>query len=1045
MLAVLGRVRMPELVVCTIASVVTGVTLGTASVVAVASPSTVKASDSLPDSAADETTAAKLAAQSGRRVEVERFRTETDQTFVNPDGSWTREQFVEPVRVRVGEVWKEVDDSLVAEPDGYIRPAVSPVDIRISGGGLAPLLSIGQGGVVSGMTWPSSLPAPTLDGATATYSNVFPDVDLAVTVAGTSVSERLVIKTRAAAQNPGVRSVKLGTFVKGGKLKASAEGGFSVVDAQGRVRMASPAPLMWDTAGTGDEPPTAAKTSTTKLSANRLAASATEPATSATTSQSDVGESLISPQEGDQTAPMDQSFNGSTMTVTPDATLLDDADTVYPVVVDPVLATAGISNWAMVDKTYPTTSYYNWSDQDQGVGYQNFSGVSTKRLFFGFNTSFLVGKDVQGATLSVYETSSATCAAGTVDVYLTNSVNSAKDTWNTQPTRSTGVLGSITTKAGRSDCKPGGYLAEVNVASGVQTRADQGITVTTLGLAGRSETSYSSWMRFAGPKNSTVSKRPKLTVTYNSDPNTPSTSKMSAPSPSAACATSASSPRVINPTSSNAYFQAFGGDPDGGTIYPYFYVWKNDGNPGTYMGNVNAGTKTGTTSAGVTYKGRMLPLHTGAALVNGTTYKWRTRVSDGGTWGDYSAYCYFTVDTSAPEAPTVTSETYQDGQLAPSDTTYGKFTFSAPGASGFWYSLNGVEKAYLAKNTTVNGVPAWTGNMSIPTSTVGYLEVSAQDAAGNKGVKSEAFYFKRAVQGKLAEYLFNDPKSGALTPTVAADTATVGEDGSSIVSSADAPSYAFNLMGSKDAWGSGRWAAAGCYDPDAGWLCGEPQNRDRTFAGTTEGPLDTEKRPFVSDRPFTVGAWVRLSDDDARRTAVALNLEEDPANGAVAPASFSISFDPTVSNGTLPDGTAAQPGRFVASLRGANGTVYRALDSLPKTVANGATGSNDEVSRTNSWVYVVAIYNGTTLKLDTAHELVTDTDGLPKAYVGPATTVGASAPGLGSFRVGDGAVAADGSAMSPWTGDIDNLSVWQQALSDTTTNNQVATNIKDQR
>ncbi|KRE60090.1 hypothetical protein ASG78_15365 [Nostocoides sp. Soil756] len=115
---------------------------------------------------------------SGARVEVTSMRSETDQVFANPDGTMTREQSLEPERVRVGGSWKAVDSTLVRAADGSWTPAVSAVPISFSPGGSVPLVSMTQRGVKLSLSWPQSLPEPTVVGNEATYSEVFPGVDL---------------------------------------------------------------------------------------------------------------------------------------------------------------------------------------------------------------------------------------------------------------------------------------------------------------------------------------------------------------------------------------------------------------------------------------------------------------------------------------------------------------------------------------------------------------------------------------------------------------------------------------------------------------------------------------------------------------------------------------------------------------------------------------------------------------------------------------------------------------------------------------------------
>ncbi|MGL5930861.1 MAG: hypothetical protein ACRCY8_18165, partial [Dermatophilaceae bacterium] len=138
------------------------------------------------------------AARSGQRVEVGSMRSETDQVFANPDGTLTREQSLEPVRVRRGASWLDVDSTLVRGPDGSWGPRVSATPMSFSGGGSAPLVSMTEHGVRLGLSWPTALPTPTAAGNELTYPEVFPGVDLRMAAEGTTFTQRLVVKTRAA-------------------------------------------------------------------------------------------------------------------------------------------------------------------------------------------------------------------------------------------------------------------------------------------------------------------------------------------------------------------------------------------------------------------------------------------------------------------------------------------------------------------------------------------------------------------------------------------------------------------------------------------------------------------------------------------------------------------------------------------------------------------------------------------------------------------------------------------------------------------------------
>lgn len=156
---------------------------------------------------------------------------------------------------------------------------------------------------------------------------------------------------------------------------------------------------------------------------------------------------------------------------------------------------------------------FKYDNADEGVGYQNFSGWSRKRLFYGFDTSGLKNAIVLDAKFSTFEVFAGTCSLGTVNAYATrNAVSST--TWNTQPSRTSGVLSTFSTKAGRPECLPGRARAAFDVTAAVKARVATNAAVTTIQLAGASETTGSSWMRFASPVNTNAASGPTLLVTY---------------------------------------------------------------------------------------------------------------------------------------------------------------------------------------------------------------------------------------------------------------------------------------------------------------------------------------------------------------------------------------------------------------------------------------------------------------------------------------------------------------------------------------------------
>ena len=98
-------------------------------------------------------------------------------------------------------------------------------------------------------TFPESLPVPEVEGASLTYPQVYPGVDLVLTATSSTFSQVLVIKDRSAAANPKVRTVRVKTSVTGGAVRAGKDGGYAVADSAGKEVLIGAAPLAWDSSG----------------------------------------------------------------------------------------------------------------------------------------------------------------------------------------------------------------------------------------------------------------------------------------------------------------------------------------------------------------------------------------------------------------------------------------------------------------------------------------------------------------------------------------------------------------------------------------------------------------------------------------------------------------------------------------------------------------------------------------------------------------------------------------------------------------------------
>ncbi|WP_435613045.1 hypothetical protein [Streptomyces sp. bgisy159] len=182
--------------------------LGGATPVLGAAATPALADDGTTSVAADRTPEAEasaLAAQTGEQVPVDAATTESSQVFANPDGTFTQEMNAAPVRARQDNgAWAPIDTTLVRTVDGAVRAKNTAAGVAFSNGGSGDrLVTLKDRGHTLQLSWPTALPEPQLDGTTATYAEVLPDVDLRLTALSSGYTSVLVVKTPEAAKKPG--------------------------------------------------------------------------------------------------------------------------------------------------------------------------------------------------------------------------------------------------------------------------------------------------------------------------------------------------------------------------------------------------------------------------------------------------------------------------------------------------------------------------------------------------------------------------------------------------------------------------------------------------------------------------------------------------------------------------------------------------------------------------------------------------------------------------------------------------------------------------
>lgn len=310
--------------------------------------------------APDSATALAAARRQKSAVVVTGQTTEDRLVKAEPDGTMSALLTTRPVRVFRGDHWVDVDTTLVRRPDGSVAPRAVTVDLVFSGGGSAPLVSIGTGGGVLALTWPHALPAPKLSGSTATYPAVLPGVDLVLRAEANGYVKHFVVRDAAAARNPALAKLRLGVRAKGLTMKATATGATEVRDGKGKLVLAGPPSIMWDAAKPG----------------------------------------ATGPAENARRAAVQVLLAKDTVTLVPDQALLRDPKTRFPVVIDPGEQTPGRSAWAKVFSGYAEDEYW-LGGRDGGeakVGRcpasmdSTCNRVEVARTLYRFDTRFARGR-----------------------------------------------------------------------------------------------------------------------------------------------------------------------------------------------------------------------------------------------------------------------------------------------------------------------------------------------------------------------------------------------------------------------------------------------------------------------------------------------------------------------------------------------------------------------------------------------------------------------------------------------------------------------------
>ncbi|MEV4439319.1 LamG-like jellyroll fold domain-containing protein [Streptomyces sp. NPDC049577] len=741
-------------------------------------------------------------------------RSETEQVFANPSGTFTAEQTAQPQRVRQPDgSWQPVDAGLVRRQDGSVGPRSAVVDISFSGGGTdQPLIRMAKGDKSLALRWPGKLPEPRLNGATAEYSEVMPGVDLKVNATVTGYSYALVVKNAEAAKSPDLKRIVLAADTKGLSLTTDSSG-LHALNEKGEKVFSGPPAHMWDSSG--------------------------RPAPAASN-----GEPGTSPAPGDKVAPMAMSVQDGTVTVVPDQALLTGSGTRYPVYIDPPTDDMTQVEWLYVSSSSPDTSFLKDERQGRGVGYCSYAQTGegwavcsrdsyVDRMYFKFRTSGWKGRKIHKATFSAEETFSFSCTPTWVDLALVDEKKIGKDTtWNNKPVDGD-LMVDRKVAYGRGDQCPSARVEfydnpdekNENLTPTVRKVAATGEPIA-FSLTASDEKDPYSWKRFRGSDA-------KLSIEYNTPPNKPSDGRVSGTS---TCERGSGRPWI---RSSTPTMMVRGTDDDQQNLKATFRVWNAvPEKPMVYEG-----------TDGYHAQGDFRSTIAQGKLQHGQAYKWHTGTTDGiDDSTEWSDYCEFAVDTEAPNArPAVSSRDFPAEQEGKQAGQPGSFTFSANGVrdSAYGNDIAYYEWAIGDDEPANRAVPSQTGGdatVNITPTTFGpnVLYARGVDRAGNRG--------------PMTTYVFKPvrPCPDELTDSCSAATYHLDQLTSGTSPDGSGKDRMLGVAGAAQV--AGRKAAS------------QPTDKALRFNGT--GDHASAASPVDTRQAFTVSAWVRPTSLDHNGTVV---------------------------------------------------------------------------------------------------------------------------------------------------------------------------------
>ncbi|MEW5531804.1 DNRLRE domain-containing protein [Streptomyces virginiae] len=628
-------------------------------------------------------------------VEATAERSANTTTYARPDGTFRKQIYSSAVRAKVDGEWKPIDTTLQRVKDGYAAKAVngrvvfsagsqqgdkseraSRAVTRVSLRQDTPtevwtdLVRLNTDGHDLAVSWPGPLPQPVIDGPRALYENVRPGIDLLMTAQDGGYSHLLVVKNKQAAADPLLGQLKYRLASPDLTFHLDTQSSaVSARDGEGEEIAGSPTPMMWDSSG---------KVTTTD----------NEPAWKPTdTAQQHPTLALpgLAGAEGARLKPATAALADNTLSVTPDVSLLNAAETVFPVFIDPSFKGRKHA-WSLLYKTEGNSSFYNGQNYNASgtnearVGYESTTGGTSRSIFnFDFGSQ-LHGVGIDSAVVRALQTYSWSCSQKQMDIYSTPYVTSSS-TWNNTTGWWTWKVATEMAGYGYNSSCPDNWVAP-DIKGLVTHAANSGWGALSLGFAAPNESDSYYWKKFIANGETA----PYIEVFYHTPPDVPLAMNMQT-SPGGPCLTNGAGTAIGK---TDVTFQVKGVDRDDlpqrqNLHQVQIEVW-----------NATTGAPVYNKWLDVNSEGVVTATVPVTSFDDGQKYYWLARAKDiDGWWSPGSGpldsggggWCTLTVSHTIPPNPVVDSaafpphgDNYTEWSVQPASTPGQKITFKGNGA-----------------------------------------------------------------------------------------------------------------------------------------------------------------------------------------------------------------------------------------------------------------------------------------------------------------------------------------------------------------------------